>query len=48
MEVVDTAMSECDDRSPTDNQKANTAAEDAGEVIGGGNEACTAELSGED
>jgi hypothetical protein len=48
MEVVDTAMSECDNRSPTDNQKANTTAEDAGEVIGGENEACTAELSGED
>ena len=47
MEVVDTAMSECNDRSPTNNQKVNTAAEDAGEVIGGGNEACTAELSGD-
>ncbi len=48
MEVVDTAMSECDDRSPTNDQEANTAAEDAAEVIGGGNKACAAVLGGED
>ncbi len=48
MEVVDTAMSECDDRSPTNDQEANTAAEDAAEVIGGGNEACAEVLGGED
>jgi hypothetical protein len=48
MEVVDTAMSECNDRSPTDDQEANTAADDAAEVIGGGNEACAEELGGED
>ena len=48
MEVMDTAMSECDDRSPTNNQEVNTAAEDAAEVIGGRNEACAEELGGED